>query len=141
MKNIFFLLLSVIAMSMFTSCEKDEPTLKSETIDTTERAFDTFKYEATGIGLVNITYMDSTNTLQTVQIGQKNSTDSVYWSYEFTTDKPYEGQLLSIQSNDWLYSSKIHKCKIYMNGELLNITPKANGQYLYMVYGELSDKQ
>lgn len=130
MKNIFILLISVIAMSMFTfaSCENenDEPQPQ-------ETGYDTFRYEVTGRGKFPIYFMDSTKTQRMLQIedgdGIWNTLDTTYWSYEFRVEKPYTAVVLSLHGGD--------DCMIYMNGEPLDIVPTSDGQLVKIIKGSL----
>lgn len=117
MKNIFFLLLSVITMSMFTSCEKDEPTLKSETI---VRECDTFKYEV----ITQSTWTTITITDSLRNHTQYKLTTPQTWVYEWTLEKPYEFGYVNtfIKGADNKATETTDSTitvRIYKNGELI----------------------
>lgn len=124
MKNIFFLLLSVIAMSMFTfaSCENENDEPQPQTI---ESGYDTFRYEVKcNVNSFMVWYLDSTKTFTDTAINGNTN-----WVYEFRVEKPYTAVLLSLNGGD--------ECTIYMNGEPLNIVPKYNGQLDILIKGSL----
>jgi hypothetical protein len=128
MKNIFILLLSVITMSMFTfaSCEGDEPQPQ-------ETGFDTFRYEVTGSGDFVIYYKDSVGSIKTALCsdgdGDYLTQGVTNWVYEWKEAKPYTFVQVSLSGGD--------ECKIYMNGELLDIVPNGNGQLIKTIKGSL----
>jgi hypothetical protein len=85
MKKII-LLLSVIALTVFTSCEKNEPTLKSATIDTTdiETGYDVFRYELVVTEKTTVYMGDSLGHLQNFIIEEPQ-----LFTYEWRVEKPY----------------------------------------------------